>query len=131
VLMTPSWERGCYAPIAFYGNPWDYARIRSVATGLHSLQHPQKGARCRLYRECAELPLKMLSAAAEFLFGSLHGLRGGLCPDCAAQLMDCTRHEMVKAIKELILDGSVLAESAACSGCTRVGVVARLRQPRF
>ena len=73
----------------------------------------------------------MLSAEAEFLFGSLHGLRAGVCPDCAASMMGCTRDEMVKATKELILDGSVLAENAECSACTHVGVVARLRQPRI
>ena len=73
----------------------------------------------------------MPSAAAEFLLGSLNGLREGLCPDCAASMMGCTRDEMVKATKELILDGSVLAENAVCASCRCVEPVARLRQPRF
>lgn len=75
--------------------------------------------------------LLMVSAAAEFLLGSLHGLREGLCPECAAKMMGCERDEMVKATKELILDGSVLAENAVCASCRCVGPVARLRQPRF
>jgi hypothetical protein len=49
--------------------------------------------------------LLMVSAAAEFLLGSLSGLREGLCPGCAATMMGCARDEMVKATKELILDG--------------------------
>jgi len=72
----------------------------------------------------------MPSEAAEFLLGSLHGLREGLCPDCAAWMMGCTRDEMVKATKELILDGSVLADSGVCASCQLVGTVARLRLPR-
>ena len=52
----------------------------------------------------------MLSEAAEFLLGALHGLRGeGLCPACAAKMLVCTRETMVKATKELIAAGSVLA----------------------
>ena len=73
----------------------------------------------------------MLSETAEFLLGALYGLRDGLCPACAANMKGCTREEMVKATKELILHGAALAESAACSACQHVGAVARLRQPRI
>jgi uncharacterized protein YggL (DUF469 family) len=69
----------------------------------------------------------MRSAAAEFLVGSLHGLREGVCADCSAKMMDSTRHEMVEAAKELVLEGSVVAESGACVSCQRVGTVTRLR----
>jgi len=116
--------------VSRYRNPWDYAtsmglRRRPVG-GDRLASNPQRG-------RYAGRPQNFLmhSAAAEFLLGSLSGLREGLCPDCAARMMDCTRDDMVKATKELILDGSVLAESAACSACTRVAVVARLRLPRF
>ena len=74
----------------------------------------------------------LLSREAEFLLGSLYGLRvEGLCLACAAKMMGSTREEMVKATKELILHGSVLAGHAICSACRHVGPVARLRQPRM
>src|SRR5215470_15246393 len=88
------------------------------------------GLQCLLQKGSAH-KLLMVSAAAEFLLGSLYGLREGLCPECAATMMGCARDEMVKATKELILDGSVLAENAVCASCRCVGPVARLRQPRF
>ena len=69
----------------------------------------------------------MRSASAEFLLGSLWGLRDGVCADCSAKMMGSTRHEMVKAANELVLDGSVVSESGACASCQRVGTVARLR----
>ena len=69
----------------------------------------------------------MLSATAEFLLGSLQASRGGLCPICAAKLMGCTREDMVKATKELILHGAALAYHAECSSCREMGVAAFLR----
>jgi CRP-like cAMP-binding protein len=73
----------------------------------------------------------MLSEAAEFLQGSLYGLHQQVCPTCAAKMLGCTREEMVKAIKELILNGLVLAENGICSACQDAVLVTRLRQPRF
>ena len=73
----------------------------------------------------------MLSEAAEFLLGALYDLQEGLCPACAANMMGCTREDMVKATKELIVDLKVFAGMAFCSSCQRVTPVARLRQPRF
>ena len=73
----------------------------------------------------------ILSETAEFLLGALYGLQTRLCPDCAGKMKGCELHEMVKATKELILHGAVLVDSALCSACQRVGMVARLRQPRW
>jgi hypothetical protein len=73
----------------------------------------------------------VLSETAEFLLGSLYGAHQQVCPTCVAKMMGCTREEMVKAIKELILNGLVLAENGICSACQDAGPVARLRQPRF
>ena len=73
----------------------------------------------------------VLSETAEFLLGSLYGAHQQVCPTCAAKMMGCTREEMVKAIKELILNGLVLAENGICSACQDAGPVARLRQSRF
>ena len=73
----------------------------------------------------------MLSEAAEFLLGALYDLQEGLCPTCAADMMGCTRDDMVKATKELIVDLKALAAVALCCSCQRVTPVARLRRPRF
>jgi hypothetical protein len=73
----------------------------------------------------------MLSEMAEFLLESLYGVHQQVCPTCAAKMMGCTREEMVKATKELILNGLVLAENGICSACQDAGPVARLRRPRF
>ena len=73
----------------------------------------------------------MLSEAAEFLLGSLRGLRDGLCPRCAANMKGCMREDMVKATKELISHGSVKAGIALCVTCQKVTPVARLLQPRW
>jgi hypothetical protein len=73
----------------------------------------------------------MLSANGEFLLGALYGQLERLCPACAADMRDCTREEMVKATKELISHGLVLAERATCSTCERVTLVVRLFRPRW
>lgn len=73
----------------------------------------------------------MLSAGAEFLLGTLHGLHDVICPSCAATMMGCMREDMVKATKELIGHGLALAGSATCSACKRVQFVARLRLSRW
>jgi hypothetical protein len=44
-------------------------------------------------------------------------------------MMGCTREDMVKATKELIVDLKVLAIVAPCSSCQHVTPVAHLRQP--
>jgi hypothetical protein len=45
----------------------------------------------------------MLSEAGELLLRALSFFRGGMCVDCSARLMTCTREISPKATRELIL----------------------------
>src|SRR5262245_42519725 len=73
---------------------------------------------------------RMLSEAGELLFRALSVFRKGMCADCAATLMTCTREISLKATRELILNGSALAEYGACRFCSSDQLITRLRDSR-
>ena len=71
----------------------------------------------------------MLSEAAEFLMAALAPLHEGVCVDCAARALECSREESLKATKELIANGYALAWIEPCALCDRTRPVTRLRPP--
>ena len=72
----------------------------------------------------------MVSEAGELLLRALSFYRGGMCVDCSATLMTCTREISLKATKELILNGLALAKPGRCRLCTRDQLITCLRDSR-
>ena len=72
----------------------------------------------------------MLSEPGELLLRDLSFFRGGMCVDCSAGLMGCTREISLKATKELILNGYALAEQGRCRLCARDQLITLLRDSR-
>jgi len=69
----------------------------------------------------------MLSESGEFLLAALAPLHQGVCVDCAARALECSREESLKAAKELIANGYAHAWVESCALCNREKPVTRLR----
>jgi hypothetical protein len=72
----------------------------------------------------------LLSETAEALLSLLRTLpQHATCENCAASYLQVDRHDALKVIRELILNGHILCSDAPCSICHDERVVARLRGP--
>jgi|SRR5438067_4563303 len=71
-----------------------------------------------------------LSEHGSLLLGWLNPVSGGLCTNCVADALSCSREESLKATKELISNGLAVAERGPCALCLEVRPLTHRRRSR-
>jgi hypothetical protein len=74
----------------------------------------------------------MLSESAERVLEVLKKIPGGkLCVPCAGAQFDVDRHEVLRAMRELLDADHIIHDVSHCSCCGQAGLVAVCRPSRF